>query len=259
MQSSKNSLTLNRNDALNSAVANERGLGAFFYWSPSKIKDRFVMLVKYGYKGSGDYGVFAFGVYNSQTSNKSERNRNLHVVIRVSYSFVIVSQIIDIGIQAYTAKWAFGSEISLGVRVKDKQYIIDRRIAAAFVLCPKPFGVQAEYNIGKGPRYNKLTNFVAVSNLETGYVTLNYKWNLPKNQLLDPFAKFQYYDGGKKFEKDARSYKVKDYGLGLEWQPYKAFEFTVILITADRTFEDSTLKNNRQQGSLLRLQAQFNF
>jgi hypothetical protein len=47
-------------------------------------------------------------------------------------------------------------------------------------LYPKPFGVK-EYNIGKGPRYNKLTNSVDVSNLEGGYVTLNYKWNLPKN------------------------------------------------------------------------------
>jgi hypothetical protein len=28
---------------------------------------------------------------------------------------------------------------------------------------------------------------------------------------------------------------------------------------ADRTFEDSALRNNRQQGNLLRLQAQFNF
>jgi hypothetical protein len=30
-QSSQNRLTLDRNDALNSAVANERDLGAFFY------------------------------------------------------------------------------------------------------------------------------------------------------------------------------------------------------------------------------------
>jgi hypothetical protein len=27
---------------------------------------------------------------------------------------------------------------------------------------------------------------------------------LPKDQKIYPFAKFQYYDGGKKFEKDAR-------------------------------------------------------
>jgi hypothetical protein len=60
LQSSQNRLTLDRNDALNSAVANERDLGAFFYWAPSKIRERFAMLVKDGYKGSGDYGVFAF-------------------------------------------------------------------------------------------------------------------------------------------------------------------------------------------------------
>jgi hypothetical protein len=59
-----------------------------------------------------------------------------------------------------------------------------------------------------------------------------------ENQLLYPFAKFQYYDGGKKFEKDARSYTVRDYELG--WNsPYKAFEFTATWVIADRTFEDS--------------------
>jgi hypothetical protein len=48
--------------------------------------------------------------------------------------FVIGSQIIEPGIQAYTGKWAFGSEISSGVTVKDKQYTIDQRVAATFVL-----------------------------------------------------------------------------------------------------------------------------
>ena len=48
LQSSQNRLTLDRNDALNSAVANERDLGAFFYWAPSKVRDRFAMLVKDG-------------------------------------------------------------------------------------------------------------------------------------------------------------------------------------------------------------------
>ncbi|MBE0391802.1 porin [Flavobacterium sp. PL002] len=259
MQSSQNRLTLDRNDALNSAVANERDLGAFFYWAPSEIRERFAMLVKDGYKGSGDYGVFAFGAYNGQTSNKSEGNRNLHVVTRVSYPFVIGNQIIEPGIQAYTGKWAFGSEISSGVTVNNKQNTLDQRIAASFILYPKPFGIQTEYNIGKGPRYNKLTNSVDVSHLEGGYITLNYKWDLPKNQLLYPFAKFQYYDGGKKFEKDARSYTVRDYELGLEWQPFKAFELTATYVIADRTFEDSALKDNRQKGNLLRLQAQFNF
>jgi hypothetical protein len=259
LQSSQNRLVLDRNDALNSAVSNERDLGAFFYWAPAEIRERFAMLVKDGYKGSGDYGVFAFGAYNGQTANKSEANRNLHVVTRVTYPFVIGNQIIEPGIQAYTGKWAFTNELSTGVTALDKQYTLDQRVGATFVLYPKPFGIQTEYNIGKGPRYNKVTKTVDVSSLEGGYVTLNYKMDLPKRQYLYPFAKFQYYNGGKKFEKDARSYVVRDYEFGFEWQPFKAFELVAEWVIADRTFEDSALPNNRQQGNLLRLQAQFNF
>ncbi|GEM54816.1 porin [Flavobacterium branchiophilum] len=259
LQSSQNRLTLDRNDGLNSAVANERDLGAFFYWAPSKIRDRFAMLVKDGYKGSGDYGVFAVGAYNGQTANKSEGNRNLHIVSRISYPFEIKNQIIEPGLQAYKGKWAFSSEISTGVGIPERLNVADERLAASLILYPKPFGIQAEYNIGKGPRYDKTTNSVAVSHLEGGYVTLNYKLDLPKHQLLYPFAKFQYYDGGKKFEKDARSYIVRDYEIGLEWQPFKAFEFVAEWVISDRTFEDSALKNNRQKGNLLRIQMQFNF
>ena len=259
LQSSQNRLTLDRNDALNSAVANERDLGVFFYWAPSEIRERFAMLVRDGYKGSGDYGVFAFGAYNGQTANKSEANRDLHVVTRVSYPFVIGNQIIEPGLQAYTGKWALASTDITTSATLNKNYLTDQRVAASFILYPKPFGIQAEYTIGKGPRYDKVKNSVDVSKLEGGYVTLNYKLDLPNHKYLYPFAKFQYYDGGKKFEKDARSYMVRDYEIGLEWQPFKAFELVAEWVIADRTFEDSALKNNRQQGNLLRLQAQFNF
>jgi hypothetical protein len=261
MQSSQNRLSLDRNDALNSAVANERDLGVFFYWAPEKIRERFAMLVKEGYKGSGDYGVFALGAYNGQTANRSEANRNSHVVTRVSYPFVVGKQIIEPGIQAYTGKWAMSSTDIAVASSLDKSYLTDQRVAASFILYPKPFGVQAEYNFGRGPRYDKVNNVIDVSSLEGGYVTLNYKWdlNLSKHQFIYPFAKFQYYDGGKKFEKDARSYVVREYELGLEWQPIKAFELVAEWVISDRTFEDSALKNNRQQGNLLRLQAQFNF
>lgn len=259
MQSSSVRLALDRNDAMNSAILNERDLGVFFYWAPSKIRERFEMLVKDGYKGSGDYGVFAFGVYNGQIANKLDSNRDLNVVARVTYPFVIGNQIIEPGLQAYTGKWAFTNEISTGVPVNaDKQYVKDQRVGATFVLYPKPFGIQTEYNIGKGPRYNKETNSVDVTNINGGYVLLNYKWDLGK-QLLYPFAKFQYYDGGKKYEKDSRSYVVRDYEIGIEWQPLKALELTAEYVIADRTFEDSVLPNNRQQGNLLRIQAQFNF
>lgn len=259
MQSSSQRLTLDRADGINSAIANERDLGMFFYWAPAEIRERFAMLVKDGYKGSGDFGVLALGAYNGQIANKIDGNRDLNVVARATYPFVIGNQIIEPGIQAYTGKWAFTGEISSGVVVNgDPKYIKDERIGATFVLYPKPFGIQTEYNIGKGPRYNPTTNSVDVTDLNGGYVLLNYKWDI-KKQHIYPFAKFQYYDGGKKYEKDARSYVVRDYQIGVEWQPIKAFELVAEYVIADRTFEDSAIPVNRQQGNLLRLQAQFNF
>lgn len=259
MQSSSQRLTLDRSDGTNSAIANERDLGLFFYWAPEEIRERFDMLVKDGLKGSGDFGVFALGVYNGQIANKIDGNRDLNVVARATYPFVIGNQIIEPGIQAYTGKWAFTGEVSSGVTVNgDPKYVKDERIGATFVLYPKPFGIQTEYNIGTGPRYNPATNSIDVTDLNGGYVLLNYKLDI-KKQHIYPFAKFQYYDGGKKFEKDARSYVVRDYQIGLEWQPIKALELVAEYVIADRTFEDSAIPVNRQQGNLLRLQAQFNF
>ena len=184
MQSSSQRLALDRNDAINSSIANERDLGMFFYWAPAEIRERFAMLVKDGYKGSGDYGVFAFGVYNGQIANKIDGNRDLNVVARVTYPFVIGSQIIEPGIQAYTGKWAFTGEISPGVKVDDPQYVKDQRVGATFVLYPRPFGIQTEYNIGTGPRYNPATNTVDETDLNGGYVLLNYKLDFKKATYL---------------------------------------------------------------------------
>src|SRR5687767_8867325 len=102
LQSSQNRLPLDRNDGLNSAVANERDLGIFFYWAPEKIRERFSYLVSSGLKGSGDYGVFGFGVHNGQTANRNDANRQVHVVSRISYPLLVgEKQIIEPGIQAY--------------------------------------------------------------------------------------------------------------------------------------------------------------
>ncbi|MGN6091365.1 MAG: porin, partial [Luteibacter jiangsuensis] len=66
LQSSQNRLAPDRADALNSGVRDERDLGVIAYWSPAVAKERFAYLQKSGLKGSGDYGVVGFGVYNGQ-------------------------------------------------------------------------------------------------------------------------------------------------------------------------------------------------
>lgn len=259
MQSSSNRLPLDRNDALNSALANERDMGVFYYWAPKKIRDLFSSLTSDGYKGSGDYGVFGFGVFNGQTANKPDRNRDLHVVGRLSYPFSIGDQIIEPSIQAYTGKYVVTKEqITPGVKVVQGNNYKDERIAASLILYPKPFGIQAEYNIGKGPEYNKITDSIEVQNLTGGYATFNYMIRAGK-QLLYPFARVQYYNGGKKHELDARSYHVNEYELGIEWQPVKNFELVAMYTISERRFEDGLINNNLQKGRLLRLQAQVNF
>ena len=259
MQSSQNRLPLDRNDALNSAVANERDFGAFFYWAPAAKRKLFASLIQDGLKGSGDYGVFAFGAYNGQTTNKPELNNSVHLVTRLSYPFEVGGQIIEPGIQAYTGKFVLPSDLrSTDVKAPSDWTFLDQRVAGSFVLYPKPFGIQAEYNVGKGPQFNPATDSIEVKNLQGGYVLVSYMLH-PKGQTLIPFVRGQYYKGGKKVELDARSYDVKELEIGVEWQPVKSFELTAMFTIADRRYEDFKLQDNRQKGNLLRLQAQVNF
>jgi Phosphate-selective porin O and P len=267
MQSSQNRLPLDRADGLNSAITNERDLGVFFYWAPKKIRDVFSMVVRDGYKGSGDYGVFALGAYNGQTANKPDLNNEVHVVSRLSYPFQIGNQIIEPGIQGYIGKYVMADDqlttktiASVPTRVgvnADKSYD-DNRLAASLVLYPKPFGFQAEYNIGTGPEFNPETSAIENQKLKGGYVTFNYMMRF-KDQLLYPFVRIQNYEGGKKHELDARSYTVKELEIGLEWQPVKNFELVTMYTISERRFEDFRVPVNSQSGSLLRLQAQLNF
>lgn len=259
MQSSQNRIPLDRNDALNSAVSNERDLGVFFYWAPKDKRRLFSYLVSNGLKGSGDYGIFALGTFNGQTANNLESNNSPHVVSRFTYPFEYKKQILEFGLQAYTGKYVIPkANLSAGVKYKSDLNYLDQRIAGTFVLYPKPFGIQAEYNIGKGPEYNKLTDSIEVQSLNGGYITATYlkKFN---SQTLIPFVRYQYYNGGKKFEKDARSYTVNDLEVGAEWQVNKNFELVMNYTISKRRYEDFSKKNNLQSGNLLRIQAQVNF
>ena len=258
LQSSQNRLALDRNDALNSAVSNERDLGVYFMYAPDKIRKRFAHLVSSGLKGSGDYGVVSAGVFNGQTANKPETNNSPHAFARLTYPFELKNkQIIEASIQAYQGHFDITKNSSA---VKGASQYFERRVAGSIIYYPQPIGFQAEYNIGDGPEYDPASNSVLSKKLKGGYAQTMYMIRMKDGkQLLIPFVKYQYYQGGKKFENDARRYIVKDLEIGAEWQPMKNFEFVAIYTISDRTFEDSLLLNNHQKGNLLRLQAQLNF
>lgn len=257
LQSSSDRIPLDRDDAINSGLKDERDMGIYFLWAGGKQKEIMNRLYKNGLKHSGDFGVFAFGLYNGQTGNNYDMNKKFHWVTRFSYPIQLGNQIIEPGIQAYTGKFVLPKVSSATVVDADREYI-DQRIAASFVLYPQPFGIQAEYNIGRGPEYDVNTQSIAVKNLKGGYVTLSYllkKWN----QTFIPFARFQHYKGGKKHELDARGYNVKEMEAGVEWQPFKYFELTAVYTYSNRMHFDFANPNYHEKGSLLRLQAQLKF
>jgi hypothetical protein len=259
MQSSSVRIPLDRADALNSAFTNERDLGVFFYWAPKEKRALLKSLVDDGLKGSGDYGIFAFGVFNGQTPNQLDQNNKLHTVARVTWPFTIGNQIMETGVQGYTGKFVVPeNDISANVKYTADRNYLDQRVAATFVLYPKPFGIQAEFNVGKGPEFNKQMDSIEVQNLKGGYVTMSYLIK-KNNQTFIPFLRAQYYDGGKKHELDARSYKVNDFELGVEWQPVGQFELVGSYNFSRRRYEDFELPDNYQTGNLLRIQAQLNF
>jgi hypothetical protein len=256
MQSSQNRLPLDRADALNSAFTNERDMGVFIYWAPTRARERYSMLVRSGLKGSGDYGVLALGAFNGQGPNRADLNREVHTVARLSYPFLLGKrQIIEPGVMAYTGRYVV-SQVSKGVSTQPAYD--DQRLGVTLNIAPQPIGLLAEYNWGTGPQYDAATRSVQQRDLHGGYATLTAR--LPwRDMWVLPYVRGQYYAGGKKHELDARLHEVRELELGVEWQPFPTFELVVAHVWSSRRFEDDTQPTNLQEGSLLRLHGQLNF
>nr|WP_321452480.1 porin [uncultured Carboxylicivirga sp.] len=275
LQSSQNRLGLDRNDPLNSAVKDERDMSVGIHWAPQSIRKRFSELNKKGLKGSGDYGVAYLMIYNGQRANTLVPNvdKMEHIALRFSWPFEFSNgQYFEAGISGYTGQYVM-TNVTDGIKVRNNEGSLsntnalgelfrDQRLAWHAVYYPQPFGIQAEFNIGKGPefQYDPVTKVGSIGeeSLSGGYIQLMYKLNI-KDQKIFPFTRWQYYKGGKKFELDARSYDMKEIEFGIEYQPIKAFEITTIYTLADRRYEDMTMPINHQKGQLIRIQLQVNY
>lgn len=257
VQSSQNRLPFDRDDALNSGVPNERDLGAMVYWTPNKVRQLARFLVDSGYKGTGDYGLIGFGVYNGQGGNRAEVNGDRHVAGRVSYPFKFGNQYAELGGSYYQGIFTIVSALRTP-GVTGPTDFLDERFAVSAVLYPRPLGAQAEWTWGTGPRYSPSANAIQSDHLEGGYLQLDWRTRIA-HRPVTPYIRGQYYDGGKKAELDARSYLVREVEFGVEWLALDALELTAAWMDSDRTYEDGLRPDNRQEGSQLRLQAQLNY
>ncbi|MDP3301998.1 MAG: porin [Sulfuricurvum sp.] len=272
MQSSSKRLTLDRNDAFNSAVKDERDIGAFYYYTPVAIQELFKEIDDMGLKSTGNYGMFALGAYNGQGANNTEKSENNHIVSRFTYPFKTASgQIFEFGIQGYAGKYVvnptatatgtasgqFPSQEAAKLGVKDE------RIGITGIMYQQPFGIQAEWTWGKTPGADdKTTNKVSEKSLEGGYIQTMYRLTnvLKEGDVLTPFVKWQYFDGYQKAEKNAPYNQVNDWEIGAEWQMAKEVELTGVIHKMNRTdLGQLNGYGERFEGTAFRVQAQINY
>jgi len=291
LQSSQNRLAFDRNDATFSGVPNERNLGVFLYYTPTVVRERFRRLVESGLKGSGDYGMLGIGVYNGQAIDQQDKNKNKHVIFHSAYPYEFSNgQIVQVGIDAYTGQVVVSTSPVVATdpsltngqpvspQVTNGGNYLDERVAWHMVVFPQPFGLQAEYTIGRGPQLNQARTAVELGSLHGGYVQLFYNYQCDTYcQNIFPYVRMQEYFGGLKLADNAPRQSVRETELGLEYQFNRSLELTVAYSWTQRTSGDSaTLPVNTcglsaspvsctqtpyqlQTGNLIRFQVQWSF
>lgn len=273
MQSSGNRIPLDRSDAIDTGDSpNQRDLGLFYYWTPVEKQELLKELVDGGLKGSGNYGIFGFGVYNGQGGSELDQNRSLHTVARLTWPFQLPSgQVVETSIQGYSGKKVVDGAVirpgGLGASVPTgtgPDGLLDQRLAGSFVWYPQPFGLQSEWNVGRGPGLNDAQTAVEVRSLEGGYIMAMYKLDTADNGIFIPFARFQHYKGGYKAIPNA-PYGIHDgYDFGVEWQIRKELELVVDYdfvhgVSLNSINEPGAVSYRNFRTQLLRCQLQINY
>ena len=258
IQSSSRRAPFDRADAIESAAPGEQDLGIFVMWAPAGLKQRLRDLATTALKGTGDYGVVTVGAYNGQGGNRAEANDAPHVIARVAYPFRVREHDMEIDAYGFTGTYTIANgQRAAGVGGGDD--FDDRRVGGALILYPQPLGLQAEWSVGHGPRYDAPTNSIVDAPVRGGYIMASYAVARSSATGVTAFARAQYFTGAFKTDPDARSSVVHEYEPGIEWALSSAFELTAAYAISDRLYSDSASPDNHQRGNFLRLQAQFSF
>jgi hypothetical protein len=229
MQSSSNRAPMERPDALNSGVEGERDLGAFLMWENATAKQRYRELANATLKGSGDYGVLSAGLYSGQGLNRSDQNGNPHLFARAAYPFRTKGgQYFELALQGYRGRFVSPTQaITAGGATftpsQPADGALDQRMAVTAVVYPQPFGLEAEWTVGTGPELSADYRSIASKRLHGGYVQLNYHL---KNSVGTwfPFVRWQYYDGARKFARNAPRDEVHEMDFGIEFAKWSEVE-----------------------------------
>jgi hypothetical protein len=152
-----------------------------------------------------------------QGANRFEQNDDFHVVSRFTYPFQFPNgQFFEAGVQAISGRFLPSVEEIGGVtpvmNAPDKGFQ-EQRLGVHAVLFPQPFGLQAEWNWGRGPQLNEERMAIETASLNGGYVQAMYKLENRWGTWF-PFVRWQYFDGALKFERNAPQNHVDDVEVG---------------------------------------------
>ncbi len=279
LQSSQNRLTMERPEALNSAVEGERDQGIYYMYANTEDRALFKSLVKDGFKGSGDYGVFTAGFYSGAGLNKADNNGEVHSLVRYSKPWVAASgQMYEAGIGAFAGRFKVGTAattvtglggVSLttlenNINANDRRDLsdgfVDRRAAVTFIMYPQPWGIEAEWTTGQGPQLNDARTAITTQHLTGGYVLVNYRHKYGEQSELIPYVRWNYFDGARKFATNAPKMVVNELDLGFEWQWRKEVELQLQYTLSDERSNTSTTRPEVISASRrVALQLQFNY
>lgn len=259
MQSSSNRLAFDRSDGINTGAPSERDIGIVAYYTPAHVQDIWDRLGKDGQKLFGNYGAFGLGAFNGQGTNRTETNDNVMIVGLATWPFELDAlglegQVLELGGSFYRNR--VNPEIRTG-GVSPVNYK-DNRIGLHAILYPQPFGLQAEWNWGRGPEFDPVTGRIEERPLNGGYVQAMARVRRSPLGPFYPFARWQYYRGGFKGATNAPRLETEELEFGLEFLPIPALELTVTYGFASRKEADER-RFGQAEGELLRIQAQWNY
>ncbi len=273
LQSSQNRIAMERPEALNSAVEGERDQGLYYMWATKEKRELLKRLVKEGFKGSGDYGVFTIGAYSGAGLNVADNNQEPHSIVRFSYPWVTESgQMYELGAGAYSGRFKVttastvvsgvaGGAASPTVASRDSSDgFKDRRSFVTFIKYAQPWGIEAEWTTGQGPQLNDTRTAVTTQSLQGGYILLNYRHIYGEQSEFIPFVRWNYFDGARKFATNAPKMCVNEIDFGFEWQWRKEVELQLQYTLANERSNNNTANPTVIPDSQrIALQLQFNY
>jgi hypothetical protein len=274
LQSSQNRLNIERPEALNSAVEGERDQGLYYMYASKEDRALLKKLVREGYKGSGDYGIFTAGFYSGNGLNRADNNGEVHSLIRYTKPWVAASgQMYEAGLVAYAGRFKIATDatstttkavLDANINANDRRDLtdgfVDRRVAATFIMYPQPWGIEAEWTTGQSPTLNDARDNITNGQVEGGYIMVNYQHRYGEQSVFQPFVRWNYNDGARKFATNAPKQHVNEFDIGFEWKWRKEVELVLqYTFSKERTNTSTTNPLIIADSQRATLQLQFDY